>query len=54
VSCTIGHCAAMMWPCLRGAVNDKNIPLVLHLWFYYGETLLGLLVCDFVFGYIRD
>ena len=32
----------------------KMFSLVLHMCFHCGETWLGLLVCDFVFGYIRD
>jgi hypothetical protein len=54
VSCTIGHCAAMIWPCLRSGQLIRIFCLVLHLWFHCGEILLGVFVYDYVFGYIRD
>lgn len=47
-------CSNDMASFMRSGQVIKIFSLVLHLWFHCGEILLGLLVCDYVYGNIRD
>lgn len=47
-------CGSDMALFMRSGQVIKIFCLVLHLWFHFGEILLGLLVYDYVSGYIRD